>query len=162
MTSGASTDLEIPFALTARDLRRERSLAPGAALFPELVRRFLPLVHGVGAALIPESSEAAEKVSAAVFETLAFRWKSIPRKTPIASWLVRTTGYAAARERSRLGLSAKSALPNGVLAQALFKRLNSLPQRRIDAFVLCAILGEQPSVVAWQLRTNAARVEKDY
>ena len=162
MTSGASIESEIPFALTARDLRRERSLQPGAPLFPEVVRRFLPLVHGIGAALIPENSEAHERVSTAVFETLAFRWKRIPRKMPLASWLVRTTGYAAARERSRLGLTARSAIPAAILAQTLFKKLNSLPQRRIDAFVLCAILGEQPSVAASQLRISAARIEKDY
>src|SRR5688572_24366426 len=143
MISGPPSLSDLPLALTPRDLRRDRIREPGNAEFGEVVRRFLPLVYGVSSALIPENAESAEKVSAAVFETLAFRWKRIARKTPLASWLVRTTGYAAAKERSQLGLKAKSQLSSGVLAQTLFKKLNSLSQRRADAFVLCAILGEQ-------------------
>lgn len=162
MTSGAPSLFDLPLASTLRDLRRDRFREPGNAHFGELVQRFLPLVYGVSSALIPENTDSAEKVSAAVFETLAFRWKKIPRKTPLASWLVRTTGYAAAKERSRLGLKARSQQASGVLAQALFKKLNSLSQRRADAFVLCAILGEQPSDVAAQVRTKAAKVEKNY
>ncbi|HUS36105.1 MAG TPA: CotH kinase family protein, partial [Verrucomicrobiae bacterium] len=162
MTPGAASVSDLPIASILRDLRRDRFCQPANAPFAELVRRFLPLVYGVSLALIPENTESAEKVSAAVFETLAFRWKRIPRKTPLASWLVRTTGYAVAKERSRLGLKARSQLSNGELAQALFKKLNSLSQRRADAFVLCAILGEQPSEVAAQVRTSAAKVEKNY
>lgn len=145
MISEAPSLPDLPLTSTLRDLRRDRFREPGNAHFHEVVRRFLPLVYGVGSALIPENVESAEKVSAAVFETLAFRWRRIARKTPLASWLVRTTGYAAARERSRLGLRAKSQIATGALAQTLFKTVNSLPARRADAFVLCAILGEQPA-----------------
>src|SRR5437764_3080774 len=123
-TAGVSSASEISATLTIRDLRRDRSTAPGAAGFIEIARCFLPLVYGIAAALIPESAEAPERVSVAVFETLAFRWKRIARKTPIAVWLVRTTCYVAARERSRLGLKAKSAEPNAILGQTLFKALN--------------------------------------
>ena len=161
-TAGVSNALEIPATLTIRDLRRDRSLAPGAAGYSEIARRFSPLVYGIATALIPENAEAAERVSIAVFETLAFRWKGIARKTPLAVWLVRTTCYVVARERSRLGLKAKSAEPNAILAQTLFKALNSLPARLANPFVLCAILGEPASVVAQALRTKQSRVESRY
>src|SRR5258706_2357458 len=126
MTPGALniSDTHILAALTIRDLRRDRTLAPGGARFFEVARRFLPLVYGISAALIPENPEAAERVSAAVFETLAFRWRRISRKSVVATWLVRTTCYAVARERSRLGLKAKSAAPTATLAQTLFKGVN--------------------------------------
>src|ERR1041385_6712130 len=108
MPADAPTIAEIPATLTIRDLRRDRSLAPGGARFIEVARRFMPLVYGISSALIPEQPEAAEAVTIAVIETLAFRWRTISRKIPVASWLVRTTWYVAARERSRLGLKAKS------------------------------------------------------
>jgi hypothetical protein len=153
MTPDAPTLSDLPLTSTMRELRRDRFREPGNAHFLELVRRFLPLVYGVSSALIPESAESAENVSAAVFETLAFRWKRIARKTPLASWLVRTTGYVAAKERSRLGLKAKSQLATGILAQTAFKKVNSLSARQADAFVLCAIIGEQPA---------SRKVEKNY
>src|SRR4051812_29730906 len=160
MTATPPNLSDIPITLTIRDLRRNRSLAPGGALFAEVARRFLPLVYGIGSGLIPENADAAESVSVAVFETLGFRWKSIPRRTPLASWLVRTTWYVAARERSRLGLKAKSQISTGILSQTLFKGLLGLSRRQVDAFVLCGILGEFPSDAAPALRTNTARVQK--
>jgi hypothetical protein len=150
----------VPLTTTIRDLRRNRSLAPGGPLFPEVARRFLPLVYGIGSALIPENPEAAENVSAAVFETLGFRWKSVPRRTLLASWLMRTTWYVAARERSRLGLKAKSQISTGILAHALLKGFLGLPRRQGDAFVLCGILGQFPSDVAPALRTTMERIQK--
>src|SRR5205085_2823316 len=106
------------------------------------------------------NAEAAERVSMAAFETLAYRWKSIRRKMPIATWLVRTTWYAAARERSRLGLKAKSSEPIGILAQTLFKGFLRLNTACANAFVLCAVLGEDASSAAAALRTNQSRLEK--
>jgi hypothetical protein len=120
MTEGA---LNVPAGLMIRDLRRDPTLAPGGGRFPEVVQRFLPLVYGISSALIPEHPAAAETVSTAVFETLAFRWRRISRKTLIATWLVRTTCFAAARERSRLGLKAKAGTAAGLLAQRLFKEV---------------------------------------
>jgi hypothetical protein len=160
MPVDAPTIAEIPATLTIRDLRRDRSLAPGGARFCEVARRFVPLVYGISSALIPEQPEAAEEVTIAVIETLAFRWRTISRKIPVASWLVRTTWYVAARERSRLGLKAKSEISTGILAQTFFKRLLGLPRKSVEAFVLCAIFGEFPSDVAKALRTTTVRVEK--
>src|SRR4051812_18014398 len=160
MNVGAPNVAEIPAILTIRDLRRNRSLAPGGALFVEVARRFLPLVYGISAALIPERPEAVENICGAVFETLAFRWRRIPRKIPVASWLVRTTRFIAARERGRLGLKANSDEPAAILAQTLFKGVNALPRRQADAFVLCAIVGEFPDAVARALGTTTIRVEK--
>jgi len=162
MTPGATILREIPVALTLRELRRDRALAPGGPHFNDVVRTFLPLAYGIGSALIPENAEAAERVSTAAFEALAFRWRSIRRKTPIATWLVRTTCYAAARERSRLGLKAKSTEPTAILAQTLFNNLHRLSARYVNAFVLCAILGEEPSSVATALHASQPRVEKRY
>ena len=158
MTVGAPNVSEIPATLTIRDLRRNRSLAPGGPLFAEVARRFLPLVYGIGAALVPENLEAAERICGAVFETLAFRWRRIPRKIPVASWLARTTWYVAVRERRRLGLSW--APVSAALARTVCKRLNALPRRQAEAFVLCAIVGEFPDAVARALGTTTARVEK--
>jgi DNA-directed RNA polymerase specialized sigma24 family protein len=158
MNVGAPNVSEIPAALTIRDLRRNRSLAPGGPLFDEVARRFLPLVYGIGAALVPENPEAAESICRAVFETLAFRWRRISRKIPVASWLVRTTWYVAVRERKRLRLTL--APVSAALAQTVFKRVNGLSRKQAEAFVLCAILGEFPDAVARALGTTTARVEK--
>jgi DNA-directed RNA polymerase specialized sigma24 family protein len=149
----------VPGGLTIRDLRRDRTLAPGGGRFPEVVRRFLPLVYGISSALIPENPAAAETVSTAVFETLAFRWRR-PRRTLIATWLVRTTCFAAARERRRLGLKAKAGTAAGLLAQRLFKEVNHLAPRYANAVVLCSFLKEAPENAAAALRTNTVRVEK--
>src|SRR4051812_36875949 len=91
-------------ALTGRDLRRDRKLAPSGENFPAVARQFLPIVHGTALALIPEVPGSAEAVSLAVFETLAHRWKRISRKTFLGVWLLRTTTLAVRRERRRLGL----------------------------------------------------------
>jgi hypothetical protein len=162
MTVGALNVSEVPATLTLRDLRRDRALAPGGGRFGEVVRKFLPLVYGVGGALIPEDVDGAERVAVAVFETLAFRWRKISRKTAIATWLLRTTSYVAARERSRLGLKAASADARAVLARAMLKGVNGLCARRANAFVLCAMLGELPDRVAGALRMATTRFEKRY
>src|SRR5256885_532699 len=91
--------LSNPELLTLRGLRRDRAFAPGGERFAEVVRRHLPLVYGSALALIPENPAAAESVSIAVFETLAFRWKKLSRRTVLGTWLARTIWYAAARER---------------------------------------------------------------
>lgn len=149
----------VPGVLTIRDLRRDKVLAPGGGRFPGVIRRFLPLVHGMSVALIPEDPSAAETVSTAVFEALAFRWHRLSRKTVLATWLVRTTGYAVARERSRLGLKAKVGTVSGFLAQRLFKEVNRLSPRYANAVLLCSFLKEAPDVVAKALNTTPTRVE---
>jgi DNA-directed RNA polymerase specialized sigma24 family protein len=151
---------DIPATLTIRQMRRDRSLAPGGPRFVEVARRFLPLVYGIAAALTPEQPDAAENISGAVFETLAFRWKRISRKTPLATWLVRTTWYVAKRERSRLGLKAASQISTAILARTLFEGVLGLSRQTADAFVLCGILGQFPSDVAQGLRTSVERVQK--
>ncbi len=157
MTEGAVN--AAPSALTSRELWKDRTLAPGGGRFHEVARRFLPLVNGISASLILENPGAAETVSTAVFETLAFRWKGIPRKLAVATWLVRTTCFAATQERKRLGLKSKSRMPACTLAQRLFKAANRLPRRHANAFVLCSMLNEAPENVARALGVTRARVE---
>lgn len=96
----------------------------------------------------------------AALETLAFRWRRIARTTPLATWLVRTTCYAAARERRRLRLDAEPPEPAALLARSLFSHLNALPPRLADPFVLVAILGAGADAVAVALRTSPTRVER--
>jgi hypothetical protein len=149
-------------ALTAREMRRDPTLAPGGPRFGAALSRFIPLVHGIGAALIPESAEAAEAVAVATLHALVLRWRKISRGAPLATWLVRTACYAAARERSRRGLKRRSDAVNAVLAQAGLKQLNGFKPRVANAVVLCGILGEPTESAAVALRSKAARIQKRF
>src|SRR5262249_54530880 len=111
-------------------------------------------------ALIPENPAAAVPVSIAAFETLAFRWKKLSRRTVLATWLLRTVCYAAARERKRLGLKRRPGTANGVIAQGLLKEINGLKPRHANAFVLGTLLQEPTETVATVLRSKPKRVER--
>jgi hypothetical protein len=128
--------------ITFRGARRYETLAPGRDRFPLLVERFLPLVHGVVAAQIPESPEAVEKITLAVFDALARRWRNPSRRAFIAAWLVRSACFATAAERAKLGLKAKASTPEGQQAQRVFKTLFRLKARVANAAVLLYFCGE--------------------
>ena len=68
-----------------RDLRRDRSLAPGGDKFPSLVRAFLPMVYGSASLLMPESSASVESIVSAVFRAFASRWKGVSKRAVAAS-----------------------------------------------------------------------------
>ena len=118
------------------------------------------MVYGAAMALMPEKPEAAEGVSVAVFESFACRWRSLSRKTFVAAWLLRTVRFTAARERRNLGLKAKAATTNGVLAQRLFKEVNRLKERPRTAVVLRCLLQAPVESVAVEMHRRPARVEK--
>jgi hypothetical protein len=128
--------------ITFRGARRYETLAPGRDRFPLLVARFLPLVHGVVAAQIPENPEVVEHICLAVFDSLARRWRRIPRRTFIAAWLIRSACFATAAERARLGLKAKAFTEHAQYIQRLFKYLFRLKPRYANTLILLHLAGE--------------------
>jgi hypothetical protein len=144
--------------ITFRGARRYESLWPGRDRFPLLVQRFLPLVHGVVAAQIPEHPEAVERICLAVFETLARRWKRPPRRTLIAGWLIRSACFATAAERGRLGLKAKAFTSEAQQAQRVFKTLFRLKTRYSNATILRYLTGESSDRITTYI--SSRRFEK--
>jgi hypothetical protein len=155
------TDLSVDLgALTARDLRKDQTLAPGAANFPAVIRKFLPTVYGTALALIPENPEAAKTVSTAVFETLAVRWKRIPKKAFLIAWLLRTTSFAIARERSRLHLKAKPTTPAAVETLNILKSIHRLKPYLQGPFLLNAFFQTPVETVATAAHKKPWRIQK--
>lgn len=156
--------------ITFRGARRYETLAPGRERFPLLVERFLPLVHGVIAPQIPENPEAVQKITLAVFEALARRWRIPSRRTFIAAWLVRSACFATAAERARLRLKAKASTPEAQQAQSIFKTLFRLKTRVANAAVLRYLCGEPTERIAtyvkprrfekWRAKAMAKLVKK--
>jgi hypothetical protein len=151
---------EISGALSIRDLRRDPTLAPGGARFPEVIRRFLPLTHGAALALVPENAEGAEAISLSAFEALAFRARRLNRKTVVAEWLLRSVWFAAARERNRLRLSSKPILADGLFSQAALRRTLKLKAKELHPFLVGAVLNESAHAIATALRVKARKVEQ--
>jgi len=147
----------IHVAMTIRDLRRGRSMAPGAPEFPSLVRAFAPLVFGSASLLAPDNSEVVERVFVGVFHAFAFQWRRLPRNTVIASWLLRSTWLSVRRERRRLKLATPSrASPAGV-STAVLGALVRMRRRLRDAVVLgCVVQADIPDT-ARALRRHKAR-----
>jgi len=152
--------LSTPELLTLREWRRDRAWAPAGERFAQVVLRHLPVVYGSALALIPENPAVAVSVSVAAFETLAFRWRKLPRRTVVATWLLRTVCYAAARERKRLGLKRKPATATGLIACGLLEQVNALKPRQSAALVLAMLLHEPIETAAAALRSKPARIQK--
>jgi hypothetical protein len=127
--------------LTFGDLRRNVTLAPGGAGYAAVVERFLPMVQGMAAALMPECAGDVENVSVAVFQTLAKRWRRSRRNKFVGAWLVRWTWFAIAHERSQLRLPVKPGTPEGLRAYNIFKALLRLKPKWFNAVVLNLMLG---------------------
>lgn len=141
-------------------LRRDRSLAPGGGRFGELAEAFLPLVYGGARMLVPESTDSAEKISTAAFESFGWWWRNLRRKTLIAPWLLRTVFFAAARERKRLGLgSAKKGSDPWQNREAL-KALSRLAPKYLDAVLVQTVLGFPSDVSARALSISETRLAK--
>lgn len=129
-------------AARARDLRRNKALAPGGPEFHRVVTAYLPLVYGSAKAFIPEDASAAERIATAVFETFAFRWKALSRSTVLASWFLRTTFIASQRERERLKLKLKPQEPEAAAGYWAYKSLARLNESQREVFILDTILGQ--------------------
>src|SRR5690349_15465455 len=69
-----------------RDLRQNPALAPDGPAREEFLQTFLPMVYGAAYALV-DDSQIAERISTAVMLALRQRWRKLPAKTMVASWL---------------------------------------------------------------------------
>ena len=152
--------IETPTTVLFRDLRRDRSLAPGGDNFEGLVRAFLPLVYGSASLLMPESTASVESVVLAVFRSFASRWRKVSKRTVVAGWLIRSTWFAAARERKRLRLPPPEGASAAAVHWALFRGLNGLRAPFLDAVVLRCVLRETLPAASRALRRKEIRVVK--
>jgi spore coat protein CotH len=126
--------------LSIRDLRRNRALAPGGIDHANLVKSFLPLVYGSVRLMIPEPEVALDGVVNAVFQAFALRWRRLRRRTLVASWLLRTTWFAATRERKRLRLPAPSPRTADAAGPLLLKTLCRLRVNCLEVLILHYVL----------------------
>lgn len=153
-----ATVAELSAALRARDLRRDPAITPGGAKFESLLATFLPLVAGAARKLLPENPSAAERITLAVFEAFANRWRKLPPRTLIAPWLLRTTCFAARRERRCLHLPR---VPKGQkIYSILFKQLHRFPRRMRDPLLLHCMMRLPMEPLATALGVKVPRLEK--
>ena len=145
---------------TIKDLRRDRSIAPGGNEFADLVGAFLPLVYGSASLLITENPAAIDGIVLAVFRSFAIRWRRLPRRTIVAIWLLRTTWFAVMRERRRLRLPAPDRTSATAANLTLFRALNRLRAVYLEAVVLRCVLGETAPDASRALRRKETRVDK--
>jgi hypothetical protein len=145
---------------TIRDLRRDRSIAPGGDGFANLITAFLPLVYGSASLLAAENEASVVRIVAAVFHSFALRWRALPRRTVVATWLLRTTWFAAARERRHQRGAAPDVNSAAGVSQVLFAALNRLHPAYLNPVILQCIMGETGPVISQSLRIREARVAK--
>ena len=145
---------------TIRELRRQRAPATGNSEFEQLTREYLPLVYGTASRLLPDAPASLSAVAAAVFQTLRFRLRQIPRRTLVASWLVRTAWFISLRERRRLRLAEPLPASVSAMHRRLLKRLTGLRTPLLDAIVLRFVLQESAEAAARVLRRRPRRVDK--
>lgn len=159
-TAPSQTSPQPLCAATIRDLRRHRALAPGGTEFGELVRSLLPLVFGSASSLLRDSERSVESVVVAVFDSLGFRWRRLSKRTVLATWLLRTTWFAARRERRRSGLAVPPKASEPGLQQVLFGTLVRLSPKALDALALHCVLSVSAPEGARALRRKEARVRR--
>jgi DNA-directed RNA polymerase specialized sigma24 family protein len=153
-------------ALNIRDLSSgvlaKRSLAASgetAAAWDALVRAYLPLVYGSAVRFLPGNAEASSEVAAAVFQLFALRMRRLRKKTLIASWLLRSTWFAAWRKRKRLRLPAAPSDPAAKNYDLLLRRLFALKPVEHQAVLLHFLLNESPERAAQVLRISPCRFQ---
>jgi hypothetical protein len=128
-----------PVPATIRALRKNSSFAPGSSGFSELIQTYLPLVHGLASRLLPETPDAIPSLVSAVFESFAFRWPRLSKKTVLATWFFRSTWFAVCRERKRLKL------PRPVKGSALLsefravQKITKLKKKYLDTALLSLV-----------------------
>ena len=143
-------------AATIKDLRRNRSIAPGGDDFERLVRAFLPLVCGSASLLVPENPASVAEIVVAVFRSFAFSWRRLPQRAVVGTWLLRTTWFATLHERKRLRLPIPEKGSGAWVSQTLFKELNRLHRTLLDEVVVLVIVR---AIV--QADTGAARRKEE-
>ena len=157
---GGSLEMPPWAATTIRDLRRDRSIAPEGDDFANLVTAFLPLVYGSASLLAADNAASVGRIVATVFHAFAVRWRALPRRTVVATWLLQTTGFAAARERQHQRWAVPDATSTAGVNQTLFAALNRLPPAYLNPVSLQCIMGENAPVISRALRVREARVAK--
>jgi DNA-directed RNA polymerase specialized sigma24 family protein len=145
---------------TIRDLRQHQALAPGGPDFDRLVKALLPLVYGSACQLVPEDPASAEKVTVAVWQALAVRWRRLPRRALLASWLLRTTWLAAMRLRRHERLPEPAAGSDSAASAALFRALHRLPPRLLDVVTLVCIAQRPITDASAALHKTQPRLHK--
>jgi hypothetical protein len=144
-------------AVTVRDLRRQPALAPGHPNGDSLLRAFQSLLLATASGLLPQSA-TGRIAAAAALRSYALRWRRLPRRTLVATWLFRSTCFAVRRERRRLNLPARAS--DGSPDQWVWIELSRLPVRLLNPLLLQAVLHQTLPTAARALRTKEARVEK--
>lgn len=146
--------------MTIRELRWNKALAPGGADYEQLVRAYMPFVHGTALVLLPENPATVTDVVTAVFQTFALRWRKEPKRTLLATWFLRTSWFVVRKARKQLQLPAPPKLSVSAGQLALFNRLDKLPPKLLDPLIVRLILQESASRTAHTLRIKERRVEK--
>ncbi|HYE32295.1 MAG TPA: CotH kinase family protein [Methylomirabilota bacterium] len=148
-------------ARTIRDFRRDRAYAPGGAVYEQTVQSHLPLVHGVIARLLEDCPAALEEAVLSMFQTFAARWKKLPRKTVIASWLLRTCGLAAANARKRhKAPPIRRGSGPGLTLRALHLLEGRLNDKMRGAALLTVALADSAESAGERLGLKPAAVER--
>ncbi|MDB6053238.1 MAG: Inner spore coat protein [Verrucomicrobiales bacterium] len=147
--------------ITVLELKSAPPPLPGDTTFEMLLRAYLPAVHGIGARLLSERPDLVEPLCLAVFQAFLSRYKTLPRNTVIASWLLRALWFGAVRQRKEAGLAALPDKRSADVVPGLIKRLLRLPVRRRDAVVLFHLLSEPRLRCCQALRVREGRFKKE-
>lgn len=147
--------------LTIRELRRNRSFAPGGEHSGELVAAYLPLVSSALSFLLPQSGYArVSELVTAIFQSFSLRWRRIPRRTVIATWLLRSSLFMAQRERKRAGCAKPNPKSVGDQNLLIIQQLLRLRPALSNAVVLATVLRQPTARCASALRLREKRLLK--
>ncbi|MDB6041138.1 MAG: Inner spore coat protein [Verrucomicrobiales bacterium] len=145
---------------TIREFRRGQGKDLSREAFDGLIRAYLPLIHGTAKSLIPENPASVEIIIPAAFELFAFRFRRLPKRTVVATWLLQTTWLAAQRERARLRLPRLTKGSVYFADYTLIREVLRLRTRCRDSLILSSIQGESIEFAARAMRVKPSRAEK--
>jgi spore coat protein CotH len=145
---------------TVREFRRPRVKVLPNDAFDPLIRTYLPLVYGAATSLIPNDPASVEGILPSVFELFARRFRKLPKRTVVATWLLQTTWLAAQRERSRLRLPPLDPQSVGFANQVLIREFLKLRGRRQDALIVSSIHEPGLEFASQALRAKPSRIAK--
>ena len=86
--------------------------------------------------LNPGGGTTNERVVVAVFRAFAYQWRRLPRRTVVATWLVRTTWLAVRCAQNRLGIPMAPKVSAIGVRAAFFRILVRLRTALLDAVIL--------------------------